>query len=896
MFVCGAAFDIFQDGVFRRYNGELYDPNTFEYLLDPNGLSIVHLGTPAGEPQCGYIQNNTIFKLTVWDFLSNLADLNLPFTLYFGANFTEVEHPIFSIDMGGSSLVSQPIINQSPVADYSISPLSAGQAPFTITLDATPSFDPDGTITNYEWLVNGQILSGKNVTTTLETAGTYTTKLTVTDNQGATATKSLSVIVNHPIVENQLPIANYIITPNTGQAPLTVTLDAGISSDPDGSIADYQWSVNGQTLSGKTVSVTLDKAGNYPITLIVTDDKGLSATKANSITVIQPTQSNSEFCASGNVNIDLTGIKNCVNGNCSSPGVKIACNSQNCQWCDASNNCGNVLYTGVTSIPSGSISCTNGQCSYSIQAGGINLSDSFSCEGNTSQPTTVDITPVNTIETINPVVSKSIYQDGDQITITIPKTVPVGQSQYFGIELPNDMGLFLANDLNNFYPFDGSNLLEWQGEETAIDISVTPDLPRGKYTTYLLRSLKGIDPFKASENQSSLGTNGFVIMNSNQSINPSTGKASAPTTVVTPITDTQTDLGMVVSNVNQKELITIRGGKNTQGNLTSVKNITYVAKDDPSKSVNINFGDGVTAPELTIETSDGIKIEYGNHDPVKKTATMRVVKTDDTGNEIEVAKLEEQPMPDLSRLNPPPTESTTEPNQLDTSTLASCHKTADLSDMITICLLNDTFSLLNKIAETFCGVSENIASSGGLSKKQGDLSKLIIGLFDFAWYSQGHKGSVCKPISDVPESGTDEPESPATTCYTDPLNDWPESSLAVTECLKTGLIPCGSIKGIYELFESTFNLFGSMHKMMSPECKNSCSIVETNEGRPQGCHCESHEGTDEYSEPINLPIGFEHPTNSGNFFLRKITYCSDPECGRRHGVTNYTEIKTWQCK
>jgi len=602
LFICGPSFDIFQDGAFRRYS---VDAN-YVITADPNGNSIVDLETSTGERQCGDIQTNSIFKLKVWSFAAKLADIHTPFTLYYSVRITGVEHPIFSLDLAGNTTVNPPVTtNQPPVASFTVTP-AEGEAPLKVIADANGSNDPDGTIVEYRWFIGAQRLSDlpvdkTTVDLTFNTPTTYNIQLTVVDDKGATAIIKHPVTVTGNVVDNVAPIADFTFTPEQGTAPLTVALDAGISSDPDGSIAGYQWSVNGQTLSGKTVSVTLDKAGNYPITLTVTDDKGLSATKTNSITVIQPTQSNSEFCASGNVNVDLTGIQNCVNGNCNSPSVKITCNNQNCQWCDASNNCGNILYAGVTPIPGGSISCTNGQCSYSIQAGGVSLSDNFNCKagGSTSQPTTVNTTPTNKVETVNPVVSKSIYQDGDQVKITIPKTPPTGQSQYFGIELPNNMGLFLAKNLNEFYSFDGSTLLEWQGGDTAIDIPLTPDLPRGKYTAYLLRSLKGIDPLKASENQSALGVNSFVIT-----------EGLTAGLIVTQITDPQTSLGAVLTDDQNMEVLAVFGQKDSQGQLTSVTELLLSSLKENDKWVRTYFGEDHLPSAM--EFSDGTKVKYTN--------------------------------------------------------------------------------------------------------------------------------------------------------------------------------------------------------------------------------------------------------------------------------------------
>lgn len=62
----------------------------------------------------------------------------------------------------------------------------------TIHLDGTKSFDPDGTITgSYEWTFgDGKTATGQTVSHTYESAGTFTVRLTLTDNKGATGSSS----------------------------------------------------------------------------------------------------------------------------------------------------------------------------------------------------------------------------------------------------------------------------------------------------------------------------------------------------------------------------------------------------------------------------------------------------------------------------------------------------------------------------------------------------------------------------------------------------------------------------------------------------------------------------------------------------------------------------------
>ena len=79
------------------------------------------------------------------------------------------------------------LFGAAPVADIMASPTS-GKPPLTVIFDASKSFDPDGSITQYRWeFGDGSWANGVKVTHTYAGAGIFTVTLKVTDNSGKTA-------------------------------------------------------------------------------------------------------------------------------------------------------------------------------------------------------------------------------------------------------------------------------------------------------------------------------------------------------------------------------------------------------------------------------------------------------------------------------------------------------------------------------------------------------------------------------------------------------------------------------------------------------------------------------------------------------------------------------------
>ena len=128
-----------------------------------------------------------VWQLTAANTINHLADVN------FSGNSFNVTLPPQSITL---FVIPAPTGNLVPVAVASASPTS-GVVPLTVSFDGSGSSDADGTIVSYTWYFgDGASASGITVSHTYTTPGGYTARLTVTDNQGTSASLTVVITVN----------------------------------------------------------------------------------------------------------------------------------------------------------------------------------------------------------------------------------------------------------------------------------------------------------------------------------------------------------------------------------------------------------------------------------------------------------------------------------------------------------------------------------------------------------------------------------------------------------------------------------------------------------------------------------------------------------------------------
>ncbi|HZU32345.1 MAG TPA: PKD domain-containing protein, partial [Candidatus Angelobacter sp.] len=109
--------------------------------------------------------------------------------------------------------------NQPPVAALSVSAPAQGTTPVAVTASTAGSVDPDGQIvaTSINFGDGSAAVSTASASHTYTKAGTFTVTATVTDNLGATASKSVAIVVGPS--GTQPLTASVTATPGSGYAP-----------------------------------------------------------------------------------------------------------------------------------------------------------------------------------------------------------------------------------------------------------------------------------------------------------------------------------------------------------------------------------------------------------------------------------------------------------------------------------------------------------------------------------------------------------------------------------------------------------------------------------------------------------------------------------------------------
>ena len=139
---------------------------------------------------------------------------------------------------------------------------------------------------SYAWNFGDGNTGGRvSATHSYAAAGSYQVTLIVTDNGGLTGEVTHTIQINETPPVSQPPAAA-ISGPVNGLVGDTLSFDGSGSSDKDGSIVSYAWNFgDGDTASGVSADHAYQQAGIYQISLMVTDDSGLTGETTHSIQI-----------------------------------------------------------------------------------------------------------------------------------------------------------------------------------------------------------------------------------------------------------------------------------------------------------------------------------------------------------------------------------------------------------------------------------------------------------------------------------------------------------------------------------------------------------------------------------------------------------------------------------
>jgi PKD repeat protein len=200
-------------------------------------------------------------------------------------------------NFGGSAYDTMAVLvtdNLKPIVDIrasEVSVISICANTYTIGLTIDQVHDPDGTIVSYEWdFGDGSPHSNSpsSLSHVFPVPGTYTVKLTVSDNEGAIGMDSVKIVLNH----DYAPFASFSVPKDTVLVNSIVSFDASASQDHEGPIVTYIWNFGDGASETSNQPATIhiyQTLGVFQATLIVRDYCGNTTTVSRTLHVVLTT-------------------------------------------------------------------------------------------------------------------------------------------------------------------------------------------------------------------------------------------------------------------------------------------------------------------------------------------------------------------------------------------------------------------------------------------------------------------------------------------------------------------------------------------------------------------------------------------------------------------------------
>ena len=207
-----------------------------------------------------------------WDFGDQTNDTNKNPTHFYQDDGVHLISLTVFDDLGASNteIYEITVRNVPPTAYFTFSPhqpLDIQEVDFR-----DDSMDPDGTIIDWTWSVDGKIKSNSSsFLYTFPDDGTYTIKLEIEDDD-----KSRSLYTEQITVLNVGPTASFTFYTESGEFKKDEIISFNDNSkDLDGTILNWYWDFgDGKTSTDPRPTHTYQNDGSYSVSLTVEDDDG----------------------------------------------------------------------------------------------------------------------------------------------------------------------------------------------------------------------------------------------------------------------------------------------------------------------------------------------------------------------------------------------------------------------------------------------------------------------------------------------------------------------------------------------------------------------------------------------------------------------------------------------
>jgi KaiC/GvpD/RAD55 family RecA-like ATPase/chitodextrinase len=203
------------------------------------------------------------------------------------------------------------VLDRPPIAQFTESAETVLTGTI-IHLNASASYDMDGTVTSYLWdFGDGTNSTGMIVDHAYADNSNYTVMLTVSDDDGATASANSTIMVL-----NRNPVASFTESTTIAYTGQIIYFNATDSYDPDGTLMNYTWNFgdgNTTTTGESTIAHAYFQSADFNVTLVVVDDDGQNASTwqlvsvhLHNVAVVNVTVSHTEIHIGGTITINVT--------------------------------------------------------------------------------------------------------------------------------------------------------------------------------------------------------------------------------------------------------------------------------------------------------------------------------------------------------------------------------------------------------------------------------------------------------------------------------------------------------------------------------------------------------------------------------------------------------------